>query len=557
MADKRPSVAAAFLSVLGLGGVAVAVVAIAVSFSASSAQRIAVADREIAAAALLQQRQVATGLISSELAGSIVDAIGDEQAMIAAPLTARRTASIETALAIATKLDIRGDSVGNEAQRWLSAMTIETDPAEIDDYFDRFVAYDAYANAACCLGIVPSDNHHTDGLRNLEAAAAVSGNAWDYLYIATELTSRTPPSLPPSVNRFLDYLATPASLAADAQLASERYATDLSTLGELGVSQEAINLVLTGHSMSVLDQVVLAASGRTTTIVSVDDAYIAADAVHQSVDELYTQTLQITSNRLTDEQNRAEQVRLVATVVAPILLLVLAGIGIVIYRSARNREQALKHERDLLDARNRFVRMVSHELRTPATAISGFAQMLSNDWTALTEPEISEFLAIVDRQSTHLSLIVNDLLTLSHLETGRLRLHLSQVNLKKAADEAIGMVDARYGIEVDTSIDPDITLVADPDRLVQILRNLVENAAKYGTADVAVAATTTERECTIGVSDSGPGVPAEAVERIFRFWDRGAREDDRARGPGLGLAIARHLTRAMVGDLIYQPHQPI
>jgi signal transduction histidine kinase len=100
-------------------------------------------------------------------------------------------------------------------------------------------------------------------------------------------------------------------------------------------------------------------------------------------------------------------------------------------------------------------------------------------------------------------------------------------------------------------------MIADPDRLVQILRNLVESAAKYGRTGVAVTAVAVGKGCEIIVSDTGPGVSPEAAERIFRFWDRGDQESDNARGHGMGLAIARHLARAMVGDLKYRPHEPM
>jgi signal transduction histidine kinase len=152
---------------------------------------------------------------------------------------------------------------------------------------------------------------------------------------------------------------------------------------------------------------------------------------------------------------------------------------------------------------------------------------------------------------------LDDLLTLSHLETGRLRLHLGTVNLNQAAQDAISLVDDRYGIEVETTIDPSLTLLADPERLVQVLRNLVENAAKYGKVGVGVSAAVVGGNCEIVVSDTGAGIPPEMATRVFKFWDRGEKDGSRIRGYGMGLAIARHLARAMVGDLIYRPHHPV
>lgn len=535
---------------LGLGAAAVAIVAIALTLTASSAQRIDATDSEYAATRLLDQRQLLTKLIATELAASVAsEASGDQNDTL---YTAVRLAALDNSLKTAEELVGRGGSVGNEAQRWISAITGEMDPSQITNRFDSWVSYDRLLETTCCAGIVASDSHHTDLLRDLEYSATIPGSVWQYFYIAVQAEAASP-----DVDRFLTHLGTPGRLAPAAPSPSDILSQELSSLATLGASQESINALLGSEAMATLDGIALAASGQSPSPVSVAEAWAAADSVSTSLDGLVSQAINNAQIELTESKERAEQLRLVALSVTPVLLVVLIGIGFVVFRSARNREKELAHERELLDARNRFMRMVSHELRTPATAISGFAQMLSTDWTSLAEPEITEFLAIVDRQSTHLSLIVDDLLTLSHLETGRLRLHLGLVNLKQAADDAVSMVDSRYDIEVASDIDPTIMLLADPDRLVQILRNLVENAAKYGKTGVGVSAEMDGGGCRVTVYDTGPGVPVAAAKRIFRFWDRGAHEGDQVRGHGMGLAIARHLAMAMVGDLIYQPHEPM
>ncbi len=556
MANRRSSVATTFLSILGLGALAVAIVAIALSFTASAGESIAEAERDYAAVDLLANRHAVTSLLAAEEAATVMDQINGPESLAAAPLTAQRQTAQEAAVATMATLGDRIDSVGAEALRWTSGMTAAVEPVSIAEPFDRLIAYDTIIDVACCSGIVPSDEHHIDELRDLEAATLVPNSAWDYLYIAVEMESRRIPGIPASVGRFLQHRATPDRLPPDAELPSEMLGAELSRFSSLGVSQEAVNTFLAGSPVAVLDNVSLQASGRGTIVVSSDEAYAAADATYRSLNELLAQAIESTRERLAGEIETAEQTQLITRVLAPLLLILLAGIGFVVYRFARNREAALQREQALLDARNRFMRMVSHELRTPATAISGFAEMLGSDWTSLTETEIAEFLAIINRQSTHLTLLVDDLLTLSHLETGRLRLHLGIVNLKQATEDAIAMVDGRYGIEVETTIDPTITLLADPDRLLQILRNLVENAAKYGKVDVAVSAAVVGKGCEIVISDGGPGIPPEMVKRIFRFWDRGDKDGSRVRGYGMGLAIARHLARAMVGDLVYRPHEP-
>ena len=537
---------------LGLGASAVAIVAIALTLTASSQQRIDVADREYAATQLLEQRQLMTSLIATELAENVAEEIGQGNAPSETPSTAIRLAALDNSVRTAADLIARGDSVGNEAQRWLSAIMTETDPSQIEDPFDRWISYDGLLEATCCAGVVASDSHHTDVIRDLEYSATIPSSVWQYFYVAVQADSKSP-----AAERFLKHLGIQGRSTPSAPSPRETLSQDLSGLATLGASQESINALLASDPVKTLDRISTAATGQSVAPVSVAEAWAAANTVSGNLDGLYGQAVNNIRSDLTTTKKRAEQLRLIALSVTPVLLLVLIGVGFVVFRSARNREKELAHERELLDARNRFMRMVSHELRTPATAISGFAQMLTTDWTSLAETEITEFLAIVDRQSTHLSLIVDDLLTLSHLETGRLRLHLGLVNLRQAADDAIGMVDARYGIEVTSEIDPTIMLLADPDRLLQILRNLVENAAKYGKTGVGVNAVTDGGGCRITVYDNGPGVPVEAAKRIFRFWDRGAHEGDQIRGHGMGLAIARHLAMAMVGDLIYQPHEPM
>ena len=557
MASRQPFVATTFVWLLGLGALAVAIVAIALSLTAAAAGRADEAERNYAAVNLLENRHAVTSLLAAEEAAAVMDVISGGDTLAAAPLTAQRSTAVEAATKSASVIGDRIDTVGAEAQRWVKGLTSNPDPAMIEDPFDRLIGYANVVEASCCGGIVPSDEHHSELLLELEAAALIPRATWQYLYMNIEGASRRDSGVPAIVSRFLDEQGTPVILPLEDGLPSEQLTTGLGTFASLGVSQEAINTFLSSAPVAALDNVARQAAGQPGVVVTIDEAYAAADAAHRSIDGLFAQAIEQTRDQLMSDMGTADQIRLVTLVVSPLLLVVLAIFGLIAHRFGRNRARMIQREQDLLDARNRFMRMVSHELRTPATAISGFAEMLGDDWTSLTEPEIAEFLAIVNRQSSHLSLMVDDLLTLSHLETGRLRLHLVVVNLKQTAEEAISRVDTRYGIEVDATIDPSITLVADPDRLGQILRNLVENAAKYGKTGVSVSAAVVGTGCEIVVSDTGPPVPGELAGRIFRFWDRTAKDGSRARGYGMGLAIARHLAQAMVGDLIYRPRDPI
>lgn len=557
MSSRRRSAPTTFIIALGLGALAVATVAIALTLNTAAAQTITDAERDRAAIVLLEQRSVLSALLAAEQAATVVDQVNGPESMVATPVTSQRTTALDTALDRVSALDERADSVGSEAQRWLAAILSMPEPVNVADDYNRLAAYRVALEAACCTGIVPSDEHHTPELAQLESAAALPTSVWESFYLDVARAGSRGAGVPDAVDQYMAELGISGEIDADSPLPSETLGSDIAAFPSLGVSHDAVNSLLASEALATLDDVTLNVAGRSSVVVSIDEAYAAADATQRSIREMVTSAIESTRQHLADRIQTAEQIRLLTLILAPLLLVVLAGLGLIAYRSGRSREAALQREQDLLDNRNRFMRMVSHELRTPATAISGFTEMLSSDWTSLTEPEIAEFLAIINRQSSHLSLLVDDLLTLSHLETGRLRLHLGTVNLKQAAADAIALVDTRYGIEVQTTIDPSITLLADPDRLVQVLRNLVENAAKYGKVGVAVSAAVVGSGCDIVVSDRGPGVPAAMVDRVFKFWDRGERDGSRIRGYGMGLAIARHLARAMVGDLIYRPGKPV
>jgi signal transduction histidine kinase len=560
MSSERPNVTASFLAILGIGGLAAAVVAIALGFNSASQVQHRDAARDLATLDLVEQRESVASLYAAETAAAVTDTVTAGEDVLTAAFTAERLAAQERAAVVLQPLADRADSVGDEARRWLAAISTTTEPTTIEDTVDRLVAYDTVTAAACCAGIVTSDEHHTPTVTPLEQAVTIPGSLWTYVYLTAELQSTLGPGIPAEVQRFLSAIGTPDRLPADSSLPSQILAQeDADLLLSLGVAPAAIDHVLGTEGMEKLDRVVAVATGAAPadTLPSVPEVFMAVDHAYRVLDEAFVTALTESRAELLDEVDAAARTRMLTTVLTPLMLIVFAGLAVAIYLAARRREAARERERHLLDARNRFMRMVSHEVRTPTTAISGFAQTLYNEWTGLTEAEITEFLHIIDRQTTQLSLIVDDLLTLSHLETGRLRLHLAAAPLEAAAREAADIVAERYGVPITVDADPTITVVADRERLVQVLRNLVENAARYGKTDVSVAAYPGTAACEIVVSDTGQSVPPDAAERLFRFWNRGGEEGDLIRGHGMGLAIARHLARAMVGDLVYRAHDPI
>jgi two-component system phosphate regulon sensor histidine kinase PhoR len=211
--------------------------------------------------------------------------------------------------------------------------------------------------------------------------------------------------------------------------------------------------------------------------------------------------------------------------------------------------------RRLEGVRQDFVANVSHELRTPLSLIKSTVETLLDG--AKDDPAARDrFLAIIDRHSSRLGLLIEDLLLLSSLDSGRIELRLENVPLRDAVQE---MLDDLAGAAAErratlqNQVDAGIVVRADAGRLRQVLANLIENAIKYGREGGQVevgAQALSVGWVQVSVRDDGPGIPAEARERIFERFYRVDKARTRAQGgTGLGLAIVKNLVAAHGGDV--------
>jgi two-component system phosphate regulon sensor histidine kinase PhoR len=208
--------------------------------------------------------------------------------------------------------------------------------------------------------------------------------------------------------------------------------------------------------------------------------------------------------------------------------------------------------KQLENARQEFVANVSHELRTPLSLIKGYVETLLDG--ARDNPETAtRFLQTIDRNADRLKLLIEDLLTISELEFGRVQLKLQSVTVGPVLAKVLEDFQARASARNVTLVNqvPDLAVRADPARLEQVLGNLVDNAIKYGRPQGSVIVGGSAREggqVEVFVQDDGPGIPPEALERVFeRFYrvDK-ARSRDQG-GTGLGLAIVKHLVQSHGG----------
>jgi signal transduction histidine kinase len=246
------------------------------------------------------------------------------------------------------------------------------------------------------------------------------------------------------------------------------------------------------------------------------------------------------------------------------LILPLVGLAsvlwaLVITKQGRDRErEVIKLSEEAHSLKNDFVAMVSHELRTPLTSIAGFADTLVHSWQDLPEDEVDEFLAIINRQSIYLGDLVEDVLVIPRLESDRLRFQPELFDLGDLIEDVAKMVFPNGGKKTSLVSLPDgVRVKADRRRVQQVIRNLMENARKYGGDQIMVEGFVLGDQYLVVVSDNGPGVPDPEVQKVFEKFEQVSKGDAReATGIGLGLPIARRLARAMGGEVWYERRFP-
>lgn len=249
---------------------------------------------------------------------------------------------------------------------------------------------------------------------------------------------------------------------------------------------------------------------------------------------------------------------LAALVIIGIIAVVLVEAVRALLEAQDRAARALEQERRAVEIKNEFVSMVSHELRTPLTGIAGFTDTLKEAWRSLPPDEVDEFLTIMRGETEHLANLVEDILVIPRLEAGYLRLHPEPLDVVEATVDAAELIlGGRLDFEI--SLTGPVIVTADPIRLNQILRNLLGNALKYGGDQVLIEGRHYgANEYLVAISDNGPGVPETDQNRIFEHFEQLSSGDARLeQGVGLGLPIARKLTRAMGGELWYEKRFPV
>ncbi len=196
---------------------------------------------------------------------------------------------------------------------------------------------------------------------------------------------------------------------------------------------------------------------------------------------------------------------------------------------------------------------VSHELRAPLTSVRGYTSLLLNRWDRLGDDQKRSMLEQVNHDAARVTRLVTELLDISRLESGRLHLRRQLVDLPALVATVVEKVRMS-----ESTLDAEVVfpgefphVYADPDKVEQVLTNLVENAAKYGDPKgMRIMGTDGEGAVAVAVTDKGQGIPESDLRRVFSKFFR--RAETRPTGSGLGLWISRGLVEAHGGSLVVE-----
>src|SRR6478672_1630524 len=224
----------------------------------------------------------------------------------------------------------------------------------------------------------------------------------------------------------------------------------------------------------------------------------------------------------------------------------------------KQTEEALREAKKEADranhAKSEFLSRMSHELRTPLNAILGFGQLLERQNP--TKPQLARVEHIMSA-GRHLLNLINEVLDISRIEAGHLQLSVEPVAVAEVLEEALALMrplaaQRAMQLSVDVQLEKDLHVLADHQRLKQVLLNLLTNAVKYtavgGQVSVSVQESSSGKPRVI-VTDTGAGISTEKLARLFTPFDRLGVEQSGVEGTGLGLALCQRLMHAMDGEI--------
>ncbi|MBW3595564.1 MAG: MEDS domain-containing protein [Actinobacteria bacterium] len=217
-------------------------------------------------------------------------------------------------------------------------------------------------------------------------------------------------------------------------------------------------------------------------------------------------------------------------------------------------EETLRRLEEQDRLRTQFVAMVVHDLRTPTAVVSGFLQLLQENWSSLDDEQIAALLEKAQSNTSNIVKLIDDILTVTKLETGEFTFDTQQVDLAEIVYRAVGDIrhvtkGATFAVRLQDGLP---AAIADDRRQSQILNNLLSNAVKFSPSGTTVAVTVRPRdgELLVSVRDEGVGISAPDLEKLFKRFSRLRQEGVRdVKGSGLGLYITKALVEGQGGRI--------
>ncbi|MEW6619032.1 MAG: ATP-binding protein [bacterium] len=218
-------------------------------------------------------------------------------------------------------------------------------------------------------------------------------------------------------------------------------------------------------------------------------------------------------------------------------------------------ERTNKELEELNRMKSEFVSIVSHELRTPLTTMKEFVSLILDEIPGKINKEQNEFLSIINENINRLARLINNMLDLSRIESGRMELNRKEIDITTVAEQVIKFLHAQAkekNILIENLLPADLSVYADMDKTSQILTNLVDNAIKFTQkgGKVTIEGKRVNNQVQISIIDTGIGIAKESIPQIFeRFQRIELLADQQARGTGLGLSICKALIEMHHGKI--------
>lgn len=256
-------------------------------------------------------------------------------------------------------------------------------------------------------------------------------------------------------------------------------------------------------------------------------------------------------DRDTFESPLAQPIQDVGRLVVVVFLALGLGMFVVLLRRLRAAREEQERLRRINEAQEEFISIVSHELRTPVAGVLGFLETSLDHWSTMSDAERQTTVRRAAVNARRLQALTRDVLDTQSVETGQLAYNFESIDLAQETRAVVEAATALYHDRpIEVSAEPgSITVAGDPDRLQQVLTNLIDNAhtnAPPGTP-IEISTTVDEEGALVSVRDHGPGLPAEGFERVFDKFVRTGSSS--VAGTGLGLYICRRIIEAHHGRI--------